>query len=143
MVVAATKGSCILLSLRVCLVEHLKIVLLQCVAVCCSVLQCVAVLSLRVTEGLNILSWPLPSQAAALFAERVTVCCSVLQCIAERCSVAVCCSAKRATVSTASGPFCRACCSVLQCVAVCCSVLQCVAVYCSVCQRSLSSQQRF
>jgi len=63
-VVAATKRSRVLLSLCVCGVEHLKIVLLQLrivllqyVAVFCSVLQCVAVF------------------------------CSVLQCVAVRCSV--------------------------------------------------------
>jgi len=57
---------------------------LQCVPMCCSVLQCVVVLH-------SVL-------------QCVAVCCSVLQCVAV-------------------------CCSVLQCVAVCCSVLQCVAVY--------------
>jgi len=53
---------------------------LQCVAVCCSVLQCVAV------ECMYLLS----------VLQCVAVCCSVLQCVAVCCSVlqcvAVCCS---------------------------------------------------
>jgi len=60
--------------------------LLQCVAVCCSVLQCV-----------------LQYGVYAAHEEELDMCCSVLQCVVV-------------------------CCSVLQCVAVCCSVLQCVAV---------------
>jgi len=73
--------------------------------VCCSVLQCVAVL------------------------------CSVLQCGAvyryHPCSadVNLHCIAVRIAVCVA------VCCSVLQCVAVCCSVLQCVAMCCNVLQR--------
>jgi len=90
---------------------------LQCVAVCCSMLQCVAVRSV-VAECCSVL-------------QCVAVCCSVLQCplrqdVAKNDSTCVCCV--------------TACCSMLQCVAVCsidaecCSVLQCVAVYCSVLQ---------
>jgi hypothetical protein len=72
---------------------------MQCVAVCCSVLQCVA------------------------------VCCSVLQCVAVRCSVLQC-----VTVYCSVLQCVAVCCSVLQCVAVCCSVLQCVTLCCSVLQ---------
>jgi len=74
----------------------------QCVAVCCSVLQCGAVVGRR----------------SALFLSF-----SVLQCVAAWCSVlqcvAVCCSMLECVA---------VCCSVLQCVAVCCSELQCAAV---------------
>jgi len=76
----------------------------QLVAVCCSVLQCVAVFRVAVCRSVS---------------QCVAVCCSVLQCVAVCCSVLQC-----VTV----------CCSVLQCVAVCCSALQCVAVCCSVLQ---------
>jgi len=70
---------------------------LQCVAVCCSVL--VSVCRARCVWGARVL------QCAA-------VCCSVLQC------VGVCMSCKMCV-----GCMCVAvCCSVLQCVAVCCSV---------------------
>jgi len=74
-------------------------VIQMCVAVCCSVLQCVAMCPC------------------------VAVCCSVLQSVVECCSVlqcvAVCCSVLQSVVE---------CCRVLQRVAVCCSVLQSVAV---------------
>ena len=79
--------------------------MLQCVAVACSLLQCVVD---RV-------------YALILAAHCVVVCCSVvvfrsgLQCVAECCSVLP--MGVRADVS------CTLCCSVLQCVAVCCSVL--------------------
>ena len=72
---------------------------LQCVAVCYSLLQCAVVLFAATT------SWSYSC---------TTVRCSVLQCVAVCCSglqcVAVCCGV---------------CCNVLQCVAVRCSVLQC------------------
>ena len=69
--------------------------MLQCVAVCCSVLQCVA--ESRKDFG-PLLSRPARRLLSVL--QCAAVCCSVLQCVAV-------------------------CCSVLQCVAVCCSVLQC------------------
>ena len=84
--------------------------MLQCVLVCYSVLQRVAVsCSLLRVESPNLfLSGP------------------VLQCVAVHCSVllcvAVCCSVLQCVA---------VCYSVLQCVIVCCSVLQCVAVSCS------------
>jgi len=54
---------------------------LQCVAVCCSVLQCVAVYQER--------SCTLVLQAR-IIAIYVAVCCSVLQCVAVCCSVLQC-----------------------------------------------------
>jgi len=88
---------------------------LPCVVVCCRVLQCVAVCCcatfwrntdayvwrrqsfIRVTRLIHVCGMTYPCVV-----ECVAVCWSVLQCVAV-------------------------CCSVLQCVAVCCSVLQCVA----------------
>ena len=83
---------------------------LQCVAVCCSVSQCVA---------------DQPHVRRSLFA-------CVLQCVAECCSVsqcvAVCRSVLQSVAESCSVSQCIAeCCSVSQCVAVCCSVLQCVS----------------
>ena len=76
---------------------------MQCVAVCCSVLQCVAVRMKR----------NCPKIKAPVFD---AVCCSVLQWVAVGCRVlqcvAVCCSVLQCV------------CSVLQCAAVRCSVLQ-------------------
>ena len=70
--------------------------MLQCAAVCCSMLQRV---------GRSVV-------------QCVAVCCSVLQCVAV--CLAVC------NVSPPPPTECVVvCCSVLQCVAVCCSVLQC------------------
>ena len=80
--------------------------MLQCVAVCCHVLQYVPI-------GKN------------LFYRCITVCCSVLQCVAVRPTLHVCFSVLQCVT---------VCCSVLQCVAVrpilhvCCSVLQCASV---------------
>ena len=74
-------------------------VVLQCVAVCCNVLQCVQVHTI---------------QALLFFAvvlQCVSVCCKVLQCVQVHTT--------QALLSFAL---------VLQCVAVCCSVLYCVAV---------------
>jgi len=114
---------------------------LQCVAVCCSVLQCVAD--------------PCVYTYRRAFGQRATrgmanvACCSVLQC------VAVCCSAMQIYVykgteepkgrpmvlqmqqaehpHTAEAPvvlqYVAVCCSALQCVAVCCSTLQCVVTH--------------
>ena len=70
---------------------------LQCVSVCCSVLQC-------------------GDRGRTHFC--VAVCCSVLQCVAVCCSVLQC-------VLHYVAVCCSMCCSTLQCVAVCCSVLQC------------------
>jgi len=81
---------------------------LQCVAVCCSVLQyvavcCVAVCDKRTKFHLRFIT------------ERSLIRYSVLQCVAVCCSVLQCVAV---------------CCSVLQCVAVCCSMLQCVVLQC-------------
>jgi len=80
---------------------------LQCVAECCSKLECVAVC---VWHRIYCRSWPVPESCLTR-----AVCCSVVQCGAVCCSVLQCVAV---------------CCSVMQCVAVYCSVLQCGAVCC-------------
>ena len=113
--------------------------MLQCVAVCCCVLQYVVVS--RTCYTLTVL------QCVA----RVVVCCSVLQCVAvfrtsctlimlqcvaECCSVlqyvAVCCSVLHCVAACCSVSYIPHTLRVLQCGAVCCSVLQCVVVCCTV-----------
>ena len=89
----------------------------QCGAVCCSVLQRVAV-SLakkpyRVRDDTVVGFHFCPLSGCGIVLQYVAVCCSLLQ------YVAVCCSALQCV---AVG------CSVLQCVTVCCSGVQCVAV---------------
>jgi len=99
---------------------------LQCVAVCCSVLQRVAV---RVA---GILALTTRGQVHMLC---VAVCCNVLQSVAVCCSlsqsVAVCCSLLQCVLQRhrrSSHMYTYMCC-VLQSVAVCCSLLQSAAVY--------------
>jgi len=70
--------------------------MLQCVAVCCDILRCVAVLQCVLRN------------ASSLFTCRYFQGCSVLQCVAVCCSVMQCVAV---------------CCSMLQCVAVYCSVV--------------------
>ena len=86
--------------------------MLQCVAVCCSVSQCVqcVVTTFVATDSADVVT---------TLQVCVALCCSALLCVAVCCNVLQCVAL---------------CCSVLQCVAVCCSVLQCVAVCCSVLQ---------
>ena len=87
--------------------------MLQCVAVCCSVLQSAAVRPLPFSVARRpFVSYP-PRHLSHPPQRCVAVCgCRVLQCAAVCCSVLQCAAA---------------CCSVLQRDAVCCSVLQCVA----------------
>ena len=100
---------------------------LQCVTVCCSVMQFVAGVPVSVLQRVRL------ARIYAVIYVRgkcVAVCYSVLQC------VAVCCSIYRVLLlESLLCVLCVAmCCSVLQCVAVCCSVLQCVAMCCSCCR---------
>ena len=98
--------------------------MLRCVAVCCSVLQYVAVFPKRA----QAIQEPCKTGKRSVL-QCVAVCCSALQCVAVCCSVlqcaAVCCSVLQCVA---------VCCSVLQYVAVCYSVLQCAAVCCSILQ---------
>ena len=73
---------------------------LQCVAVCCSVLQCVAVCS-------SVM-------------QCVAVCCSVMQC------VAVCCSELQCDAVWCRVVQCVVRCNAVRCIAIRCSVLPCV-----------------
>jgi len=78
---------------------------LQCVAVCCSVLYC---------STLHSVAMQLQYTACRRVLQFVAMCCTVLQ------DIVVC----RGVVQHAV-----VCCSVLQCVAVCCRVLQCAAAH--------------
>ena len=95
---------------RAHLTRELCCSVLQYVAVCCRVLQCVVVGILRHRVPIRL-------------AHSVAVCCSVLQCTAECCSVlqcvVLCCSPLPHATSTRS-----VCCSMLQYMSVCCVQLQ-------------------
>jgi len=120
--------------------------MLQCVALCCSVLQCVAAdvcESHPVHAPVTLLSVTPHVIATTGVLQCVAVCCSVLQCVAVCCSmlqyaaqrVAVCCSVlQRDVVSTPLSVTFRilAARSALQCVAMLCSVLQLVEMCCSI-----------
>jgi len=95
----------------------------KCIALCCSVSQCVAVHRIVL-------------QRVAVCRSAFALCCSVLQCFAVCCNVLQCDAYLSARSSSAGDcSHCIAvCCSVLQCVAVCCSVLQYVALCESVSQ---------
>jgi len=81
---------------------------LQCVAVCCRVLQC-------------HLSRPCPSATGMVGLQRVAVCCGVLWCVAVPLEPPVCSRSRYGCLLQCAA----ACCSVLLCVAMCCDVLQC------------------
>jgi len=104
---------------------------MQCVAVCCSVLQCVAVRWSfgTVTTVTSIFLW------ACSVLQCVAVCCRLLQCVAVCCSelhcVAVCWSV--GTANTMNTIFLWVC-NMLQGVAAYCNVLQRIALCCSVLQ---------
>ena len=116
--------------IAVCCVSAISALLyyrdLECVrvAVCCSVLQCVAL--------------P-PSVLLCCIARLVVcVCCSVFHCVAVGCSVlrrvAVFCIAATGALFFQHNLGCvcvAVCCSVSQCVALCCDVLHCLHLYCN------------
>ena len=87
---------------------------MQCVAVCCSVLQCAQLISV----------------CLAVCRQFIAVCCSVLQCVAMCCSVlqcvAVCCSVLQCVYDARSSSFAQ---QQMQSVAGVVGVLQCVAVF--------------
>ena len=99
---------------------------LQCVAVCCSWLQCTppaAHLCSHSSTSVNAVQSAVGCRALQCAA----VWCRVLQCVAVCRSVSqcvvVCCSVLQCVAVGCSGlQWVAACCSVLQCVAVCCSV---------------------
>jgi len=96
---------------------------LQCAAVCCSVLQCVAIC---VNHGWYSCSRSSPVHGCCSVPQYVATCCSVPQCVATCCSVpqcvATCCS-------VCSSLRVHVYCSVVQYGATCWSVLHCVAGY--------------
>jgi len=117
---------------------------LQCVAVCCSVLQrvlqCVAVcVAVRHQDALCTHTAPAYAPWCCSVLKWVPVCCSVVQRAAAWSSVLQF-ETKRLWLGTLArmlpgaavvqyfAVFCSVYCSVLQCVAVGCSVVQCVAV---------------
>jgi len=81
---------------------------LQCVAVCCSVLT--ATISIKFSR-----------ESPIFVLQCVAVCCSVLQCVAVCCSVLQCvdCHNVNQVVTGIPDLYVAVCCSVLQCVAVC------------------------
>ena len=86
--------------------------MLQCVAVCCSVLQCVVLFSSCCSDSISAV---IGSVCVTL--QSIVECSSVLHYVVV---VAVCCSVLQSIA---------VCCSVMQCAAVRCSVLQSIAVY--------------
>jgi len=105
---------------------------MQCVAVCCSVLQ-LGALFFPSTYSLHLTTLPTNQSATPCVLQCGAVCCSVVQCFAVNCKVFF--YAQLFLMGTAAlYRVCSTGCSVLQCVAVCCNVLQCVAVCCGVLQ---------
>ena len=124
--------------------------MLQCVAVCCSVLQVVSNLrtiinSRQKRSNLAVITVLQCVAVRCRALQCVAVCCSALQCVAVCCSVlqrvAACCSVLQmhggAVAQSVAGCYRvlkRACCNMSQRNAVCYHVWQRVAVYCSVMQ---------
>jgi len=117
---------------------------LQYVAVCCSVLQCVAAYVAQggvATAAGSMRAASIEFCACCSVLQCVTVCCSVLQCVACVAVCCMCCSVlqcavahRRPNIELERLQFiCErqviAWCSVLQYVAMCCHVLQCVEAY--------------
>jgi len=101
-----------------------------CVAVCCTVLQCVT-RSTFWRASCEFAFYDFVFLRRSML-QRVAVCCSLLQYAATCCSVLQCFA--RSTfckqimgLSSYVAVFVAACCSILQCVAIYCSVLQCFA----------------
>ena len=121
----------------------------MCVAVCCSVLQCVAVREHSENVGLlrGNQSCLLPSCATSSRSggeiphtlQHSAIQCNTWQHTATHCNTlqqqSTLCGFARVSLQRVA-----VCCSVLQCVAVCCIVLQSVAVCCSVLQKSAEEE---
>jgi len=110
---------------------------LQCVAVCCSVLQCFSLCTLLI-QTTHLRRPRCLKSAHLIMTQRVAVGCNVLQHVAIFCIVYAV-DTYNASLMTSLFEKClfhgdTACCSVLQCATVCYSVLQCAAVCCSVLQ---------
>jgi len=88
---------------RSSVVNNAGYIVLQCVAVCCSVMQSVAACC-RVLQSVVVHKRGSTGGEVVWLTMQVTFCCSVLQCVA----------------------VCWVCCGVVYCVAACCRVLQSV-----------------
>ena len=106
--------------------------LLQCVAVRCSMLQCVAVC--RNTQDINHSKWQkgFCYVLGCSLLQCVALCCSVSQCVAVRCNALQCVAIPKTSAilcgrRASALSYIAACCSLLQ-YAVRCSALQCVAI---------------
>jgi len=96
----------------------------QCFAMCCSVLRCVAVCCGVMQFG------RVKRDSRSLIYPVCAVCCSVLQCVAVYCSVLQCAAVRcNMGVSNVTATL-----AYTQCVAMCYNVLQCVAACCDVWQ---------
>jgi len=95
---------------------------LQCVAVCCIVLQLRCSVLQCAAGASEALFWEDYECVAVL--QYIVVCCSMLQCVAK------CCRA----MQEPPRPCVLRMTIELQCVAACCSVVQCVAAWCRVIQ---------
>jgi len=113
---------------------------LQCVAVCCSVLQSlhigITALHRKKRSEMRINAWRRSTRVTNEISQKTA--CS-LQSWLLRIFVSIIlrvATAQENMFTNRTSPLLRVavCCSVLQCVVVCCSVLQCVAVCCSVLQ---------
>jgi len=118
---------------------------------CCSVMQCIAVCGSVLQFVALVATTPKTRTRAPRLSRRISlipgvsvaeccpvVCCSVLQCVAVCCSVlqcvAVCCRVVQCVAVCCCVLLCAVCCSALQYVAVYYSVSRCVAACCSVLQ---------
>ena len=100
--------------------------MLQCVAVCCSVLQTEVAHDVDASDQ-QVESTTRCNMWCSVL-QYVAVCCSVLQCVAVCCSVLQCAISRLRNNLARAAEFFACVVSVLQCVAVSCRVLQCVAV---------------
>jgi len=110
---------CVLKSVLKCGVQGV----LQCVAVCCSVMQCVAMFfcALSVLQKSDLSNGRRNLCIKVCIEVCVAVCCSVLQCVAVRYSVL-----QRSDMANGYRNVCIAVCvevCVARCVAVCCNTL--------------------
>jgi len=89
---------------------------LQCVAVCCSMLQCAAHVRGCCSRCAAV------CYAYCSVLQHTAACCIVSHCVAGCCRMLQCADSNKQLNSVGCQGHVAACCSVLQCVAVCCSV---------------------
>jgi len=109
----------------------------QCVAVCCSVLQCVSALpGIFIAETCNSGNFHHTDTCAVAYCVRTSlncsVCCSVLQCVAVRCSALQCIATLVCRVSSCVSTCVSSCVSTcVSCVVLCVDL--CVVVCVDLC----------